>query len=150
METLHIELGASRRLTAWVVVMHVFAGVMLWLSALPPWLAFASMPMLTGSLVFYLRGPCLRLSSGAIVSVSLHPDCRCEFQTKNGEYHDALLLGSSFVAPYLTVLNLRPAGRLARHAVILPDNVDAEAFRKLRVLLKWRCGLKTLTPGELF
>jgi len=35
---------------------------------------------------------------------------------------------------------LKPAGsRLAKHLVILPDAIDAEDFRRLRVWLKWRC-----------
>jgi len=70
----------------------------------------------------------------------LDADCRCEFQTLAGVWHEAVLLGSSFVAPHLTVLNLKPAGgRLAKHLVILPDAIDAEDFRRLRVWLKWRC-----------
>jgi toxin CptA len=142
-ETLHIDLGASRRLTAGMAAMHVFAGAMLWLSSLPLWLVLPVMPPLAGSLLFYLRRECLRLSPTAIVSFTLHPDCRCEFQNKNGERHEAVLLGTSFIAPYLTVLNLKPLNhRLARHVVILPDNVDAERFRKLRISLKWRCSEK--------
>jgi toxin CptA len=140
MEPLHIPIGASKRLTAGLILMHVFAGAMLWLSTLPLWLVVPAMLALAGSLAFYLRR-----SNTAIVSISLHhdgrSDCRCEFQTKDGELHEAALLGTSFVAPYLTVLNLKPANsRLARHVVMLPDNVDGENFRKLRVLLKWRCG----------
>ena len=141
METLHIELAPSKRLTAGLMAMHGFAGAMLWLSSLSMWLVWPAMPALAGSLVFYLRRECLRLSPAAIVSVSLYPDCRCEFQTKDGSRHEAALLGTSFVAPYLTVLNLKPSdSRFVRHVVMLPGNVDAEYFRKSRVLLKWRCG----------
>ncbi|MFA7240953.1 MAG: protein YgfX [Sulfuricellaceae bacterium] len=143
METLHIGLGPSRRLTAGLAAMHVFAGAMLWLSSLPMWLVLPAMPALAGSLAFYLRREGLRVAPAAIVSVSLYSDCRCEFQTLNGEWHEATLLGASFVAPYLTILNLKPFdGRLVRHVVMTPDNVDAEYFRKLRVLLKWRCNEK--------
>lgn len=143
METLHIGLGLSKRLTAGLIAMHVFAGAMLWMSLLPMWLILPTLSLLAGSLAFYLRRECLRLSPAAIVSVSLYPDCRCEFQTQDGEWHEAALLGTSFVAPYLTVLNLKPTdGRPSRHVVMLPDNVDAEYFRKLRVLLKWRCNEK--------
>lgn len=123
--------------------MHVFAGAMLWLSLLPLWLVLPATPALAGSLAFYLRRECLRRSKAAIVSVTLHPDCRCEFETKDGRRHEAALLGTSFVAPYLTVLNLQPSdSRLGRHVVIFPDAVDGERFRKLRVLLKWRCADK--------
>lgn len=143
MATLHIELGGSRRLTAGLIAMHGFAAAMLGLSGLPSGLVAAAIVPLAASLAFYLRREGLRLSPAAIVSVSLAADCRCEFHTRNGDSHEAALLGSSFVAPYLTVLNLRPSGaRLARHVVILPDGVGAENFRKLRVLLSWRCGEK--------
>lgn len=143
METLHVPIGASKRLTAWITAMHVFAGAMLWLISLPLWLALPAMPTLAASLAFYLCRECLRTSPAAIASLSLYQDCRCEFETKDGECHEAALLGTSFVSPYLTVLNLKPTeSRLWRHVVILPDNVDGECFRKLRVLLKWRCANK--------
>ena len=55
------------------------------------------------------------------------------------------LLGSSFVEPYLTVLELKPLEPLkswrrfsSRSVVILPDGIDAEGFRQLRVLLRWK------------
>jgi hypothetical protein len=36
-------------------------------------------------------------------------------------------------------LNLNANGeRLARHVVILPDAINSEDFRKLRVLLRWK------------
>jgi toxin CptA len=140
-ETLHIDLDVSRRMTALLAGLHGFAAAMPWLANLPAWLALAALPPLAGSLVFYMRREALRLSPAAIVALTLHPDCRCEFRTRDGKEHEAELLGTSFVTPYLTVLNLKPAGFfLQRHAVIVPDNVDAETFRKLRVLLKWRCG----------
>ncbi len=141
MEILHIGLRPSRRLTAALAAAHGFAAAMLWLSQVPWWLFFAALPPLAGSLIFYLRREALRRSPSSIVALSLHPDCRCEFRTRDGNEHKAELLGSSFVAPYLTVLSLKPEGGfLARHAVIVPDNVDAELFRQLRVALKWRCG----------
>lgn len=141
METLHIGLGPSQRLTAVLAALHGLAATMLWLSSLPGWLLPAALPLLAGSLVFYVRREGLRLAPAAVVSFTLYPDCRCEFQTRDGTVRAAELLGSSFVAPYLTVLNLQPADSLlVRHALMLPDNVDAETFRKLRVALKWRCG----------
>jgi toxin CptA len=47
-------------------------------------------------------------------------------------------LRDSLVTPYLTVLNVLPQGaRFSRSVVILPDSLDAESFRQLRVWLKW-------------
>jgi hypothetical protein len=44
----------------------------------------------------------------------------------------------SFVAPWLTVVRWRPLGaRLTRTLLVLPDMLDAERFRALRVALRW-------------
>ena len=44
----------------------------------------------------------------------------------------------SFVAPWLTVIRWRPAGaRFDRTIVVLPDMLGRDAFRRLRVLLRW-------------
>lgn len=53
-------------------------------------------------------------------------------------WQPAQVLDTSYVTPWLTVLNLRVEGkRLPRHVVLLPDACDAEALRRLRVWLKW-------------
>jgi toxin CptA len=69
----------------------------------------------------------------------------CTLETWRGDVIKCMLLGSSFVAPYLAVLELKPLGvrRLwqrfrTRSVVILPDGIDVEEFRQLRVLLRWR------------
>lgn len=140
METLTIAVGPSRRLAGLLVGMHGFAVVMFWLAPLPHWLAALLMPLFIGSAWHTLRRDGFRTQQGSLIALRLDADGRCEFQTRTGAWREAALLGSSFVAPYLTVLNLKPAGgRLVKHLVILPDAVDAEDFRRLRVWLKWRC-----------
>ena len=48
------------------------------------------------------------------------------------------IVEGSFVAPWLTVVHWRPLGaRFARTVLVLPDMVDAESFRRLRVILRW-------------
>jgi hypothetical protein len=43
------------------------------------------------------------------------------------------------VAPWLTVVRWVPEGaRFARVVTIVPDAVEAGAFRRLRILLRWR------------
>ncbi len=140
MDTLTIAVGPSRRLAGLLVGMHGFAAAMLWLVPLPHWFAALLMPVFLGSAWHTLRRDGFRTLPRSLMALRLDADCRCEFQTRAGAWHEAALLGSSFVAPYLTVLNLKPAGgRLAKHLVIFPDAVDAEDFRRLRVWLKWRC-----------
>ena len=141
MDTLTIAVGPSRRLAVLLAGMHVFAVAMCWLVPLPLWLSALLTALLAGSAWYTLRRDAFRTLPRSLVAVRLHTDDLYEFQTRAGAWHEALLLGSSFVSPCLTVLNLRPAeSRFVQHLVILPDAMHAEDFRRLRVWLKWRSG----------
>ncbi|MDD5241781.1 MAG: hypothetical protein PHG47_08700 [Sulfuricella sp.] len=139
METLTVAVGASRWLAGLLAGMHGFAAVMCWLVPLPLWFAVLLTVLLAGSAWHVLRRDGFRTLPNSLVAVRLHADGRCAFKIRGETWHQATLLGSSFVSPYLTVLNLQPEGkRFARHLVILPDAVNAADFRRLRVWLKWR------------
>lgn len=57
---------------------------------------------------------------------------------RNGDQLTGRLLQNSLMTPFLTVLNVLPPGAyLARSIIILPDSLDSESFRQLRVWLKW-------------
>jgi toxin CptA len=62
---------------------------------------------------------------------------RISFRTRHGEWRECELLPSSYVSPRLTILNLKPEGGRVRHVVLVPDNVDARDFRRLRTWLRW-------------
>jgi toxin CptA len=60
-----------------------------------------------------------------------------ELMTEGGCVHGELRSGS-FVAPFLTIIRWRPPGaRFDRTLLILPDMIDPDSFRRLRVLLRW-------------
>ena len=105
--------------------------------------------LLTVSLTLYLRYYVLLTSPGSVRGLELglerSDEMTCTLETQRGDRIACALLGSSFVTPYLTVLELKPLGgkkllqRLrARSVVILPDGIDADEFRRLRVLLRWK------------
>ena len=55
-----------------------------------------------------------------------------------GRARDGLVCDGSFVAPWLTIVRWRPAGgRFDRTFVVVPGMLEDEAFRRLRVLLRW-------------
>ncbi|MDO9102860.1 MAG: hypothetical protein Q7J20_10645 [Candidatus Nitrotoga sp.] len=57
---------------------------------------------------------------------------------RNGDQVTTRVLADSLVTPFITILNVLPQGSyLARSVIILPDSLDAEAFRQLRVWLRW-------------
>jgi len=61
-----------------------------------------------------------------------------EAEDGNGRLRGGELRPGSFVAPWLTVVRWRPRGAwFDRSIALLPGMVDADAFRRLRVILRW-------------
>ena len=63
---------------------------------------------------------------------------RVEGATITVDGTEGRIVDGSFVAPWLTIVHWRPQGaRFIRTLVVMPDAVDAQSFRALRVLLRW-------------
>jgi toxin CptA len=76
----------------------------------------------------------------SIVGLEVSEDCKVTILDRSGGTHERELMPSSFIAPYLTVLNLRRAGGWRpRTLILVPDRVAPDVYRRLRVLLRWRC-----------
>jgi toxin CptA len=140
-----LHLRSSFRLASILSLAHLSASALLWPLMLPLAVKLAAIGSLAFSLAIYLRHYALRTSPGSITSLALADDMTCTLHTRDGQYIACVLLGSSFVAPYLTVLELKPLAptrwwhRLRSYSVvILPDAIDSEEFRRLRVLLRWK------------
>ncbi len=58
-------------------------------------------------------------------------------QNGEGEWQDVEVLGDSLVSLALIVLRYRHEAQHVRTLVLLPDSVDAESMRRLRVSLRW-------------
>ena len=81
----------------------------------------------------------------AATAIEISSDNMLSVQTRDGAWSECEVLGTTYVTPYLTVLNLRPAdGRAVRRIVILPDSAHPEDFRKLRVWLRWKESTQTI------
>ena len=79
-------------------------------------------------------------------SLALNAKGELTVSTKDGSEQQITVLPSSFVTSYLTVLNYKVQGKYwQRSIVLLPDNVDTEAFRQLRVWLRWGRQTSVLT-----
>lgn len=138
---LDLKLRPSRTLAFLLAVAHLLSLLAVWLLPLVPAIQIGGNLLLAASLGFYLRRDGLLAAAGSIQQLRLDPECNCTYQTRNGTWQDARLLGSSMATPWLTVLNFSTGkSRLARHVVIFPDSADTESLRKLRVLLRWKCG----------
>ena len=135
---LKISIKPSRRLALLLCLAHVAAAGAVLAIDLPIWLKILLVLLICASCAAYSYSTALLRSGGAVVGLEIGDDDALSFQTRRGEWREGTLLGSSFVSPYLTILNIGTAGRFfARHVVIMPDGIDAEDFRRLRVRLRW-------------
>lgn len=152
-----IRLKPSMRLAVILSLAHFSAIGLLWPLMLPAVVQLAGSAILALSLFFYLRHYALLSSPASVTGLELSDEMTCTLELRRGERIACTVLGSSFVAPYLTLLELKPlkcrestkphshSVRMkrwrrffARSIVILPDAIDAEQFRQLRVLLRWK------------
>ena len=144
-----IKLRPSLWLAGMLTAMHGITSALIWLLPLDLWLKIAAVLLILTSLIYHVRRDAMRTSRNAILALKISPECRCNAQVWSGDWFEAQLLSTSFVSPYLTILNLRlDHARLVKHVVILPDAIEAEQFRELRVLLRWRCGKELARPSS--
>ena len=136
---LPLRIKASRLLAVALLLAHG-AAMACTVVFLPGW----SMPgmvatAIAASLVFHLRRDALQWSGEAVTELILKDDARCELTLRNGETLTGTIEGSTFVAPLLTVINVRPDGPGRRRAAILmPDSAPAQDLRRVRVWLRHR------------
>ena len=128
-------------MTAILVLAHGAAIAMVVLAGMPPWLELIAIAALVASLVFDVRQTALLRAPDAVIALEITPDDKFSIRTRRGGWIECEVLGSTYVISFLTILNLKgiDSGRNKR-AVILPDSLDAEDFRKLRVWLRWKRG----------
>ena len=137
---LKVEFGRSRSLALLFALAHGFAILLLPWSGLPVW---AGWVLGVGVVLSGLHAITLyawQLRKTSIAGIELTDDCRLRVRNLAGQWLDAEIHPSSFVTPYLAVLNYCVEGRrVLSHLLIVPDRVDADGFRRLRVWLRWRC-----------
>ncbi len=126
---------------AYLVLGHFIAAICVLSVPLLPWLKLLLLSLLLASLLYSLRHQVWRTWPFSIVALQFEQDGTVFMQYRNGNFLEAQVLGSSFVAPYLSIILLKSKqGWFARSVVLLPDMLAPELFRTLRVWLKWRLG----------
>ena len=133
-----ISLRPSRILAATLVLAHGVAIAMIVMAGMAPWLDALAIAALVASLVFSVRQSALLRATDAVIGLEITSDDKFSIQTRRGGWIECEVLGSTYVISFLAILNLKrtDSGKIT-HAVILPDSLDTEEFRKLRVWLRW-------------
>ncbi|OIQ81376.1 hypothetical protein GALL_368600 [mine drainage metagenome] len=135
---IHLALRTSQRLALLLGIVCVSVMLLIALLPLPPWAAILGALALLCSTGYECSRHAWLRTPQAITALEV--DARGELRcfSRAHDWCAAEVLGSSFVTPKLTVLNLRLKGRrLVQHVVLLPDAVEREQFRRLRVWLRW-------------
>jgi toxin CptA len=138
---LRLTLKPSPQLSTWLLFSHLTAVLCVLIVAMPRWLQALLTLTLLCNLIYTVSYQALRRWSTSIVGLQFERDGAVFVEYRNGAVRAARVLGSSFVAPYLTIVLLKPEQRwLTRAVVIVPDAVEPDLFRQLRVWLKWGIG----------
>ena len=143
----NIRLKSSTYLALLLGAAHCIAIGLVLILPLPRWLTLVAIPVFGISFGYYLRRNALLVAPNSITALEIKEDRACVLETRNGKQINCVLLPTSYVSASLTILNLKIEGKLlAKHVIILPDAVNAEDFRKLRVLLRWKFKAKSVAP----
>ena len=136
---LRIRLTPSRLLAAVLILAHAAAIVVVVMVELPQWLKVVAIALLIAQCAVVVRRQALLRGANAATAIEITSDHRINVESRSAGWCEYEVLGSSYVAPYLTVLNLRQSGtRVAKHVLLLPDSLNTDDFRKLRVWLRWK------------
>ena len=135
---LRLEPRPSRWLLAVLLIDHLGAVAALWpLSLLPTPLRVLLTLLILLSLIWTLRRQGWLGSVPAIRRLTWQADGDWLLESGRGENLEAGLLPSSYVHPWLVVLNLHVEGeRLTRSLTLWRDSLDPQSFRQLRARLK--------------
>jgi toxin CptA len=132
-----IPLKTSFILNGALLVMYLGAYRWLWLFDLDFLIKLVAFIAVSVGLVVHLRQYLFRNSRRAVMNMIWEERDQWQLETTTGEIISAKLQGSSYVNPWLIVLNFRPEeGGGMVSVVVMPDSVDSTTFRRLSVKLR--------------
>ena len=134
----HFKFHPSLYLALMLCCVHGAVLATLPLLALPAWSRLLLAGLVLLSLVYRLwRDACLRAPDSC--RELLLQEGGAVLTLRNGKLLRGAVAQDSLVTPYLTVLIITlPSRHVRRGVTVLPDSLDGEAFRQLRLWLKWK------------
>ena len=144
---LHIAPATSLRLGLFLCGTHLGALILIPFLPIEPMLQLAMGLLVSINLAHALRTHALRTNSYAIRSAEWDAEGEWILFMASGEKVSAQLKGSSYVQPWLVVLNFSIGRFLSRSLILLPDAVDPELLRRLRVRLRLEASKRLTVIG---
>lgn len=133
---LRLELGPSRTLATWLIVMHASPLFVLPLLQLPHWLKLLISFAVLYSLFDAWRRQVRRVHPDAVRTVQWTHTGHCYLTLNSGQQLVVSLSTQAFILPWMVVLHFKTPQRRFRYLLVLSDMLDAEVFRRLRVRLR--------------
>jgi toxin CptA len=131
------NLQPSVYFTIVLIASHGVALAVLAPLALPLWARILLASFVITSLLYHVWHDAWLLALSSNKTLLVDGDM-VQLVARNGDQVTARVLADSLVTPYITLLNVLPQGSyFTRSVIILPDSLDAESFRQLRVWLRW-------------
>jgi toxin CptA len=125
----------SLRAVVGLSMLHMAAVALVVLAQPPQWASLVMALLLLASWFTLRRHPAFGYGPKAIHHLILHAEGGWTVETARGERHEAELLGSSVVQSWIIVLNFRLNSGGSRSRVLVGDELDADALRRLRARL---------------
>jgi toxin CptA len=133
---LRLEPGRSVQLAGWLLAVHVTAMLLV------PWLPLPSLAQLAlgcallGNLLWIGSQHALRITRWSLRSFTWQIGPVCRVQLVSGVEFDAVLGPQAFVQPWLVILPYRVSRWRSHYLLLLPDMLDPDTLRRLRVRLR--------------
>jgi len=127
----------SRLLTLIICIGHGVAVAALEMIPMQTFALILLFAVLVWSVIYFLLRDALLVLPVSWIGLRLEDEHLILFN-RRGDALMGRLLRSSVVTPNLVILNIAiPNYRWAQNVVLMPDSMDDESFRQLRVALKW-------------
>lgn len=134
---LGLELAPSRRLAVFLALAHAGAVLLLPMTTLPVWADLVLAVPVAWSAWVTLRRYALLRASASVLGLRQGREGVWHLRLRDGREVEARLARGAFVHPALVVLSFRvPHAWRSWGVPILPDMVDADTHRRLRVRLR--------------
>jgi hypothetical protein len=131
---LNLELRPSRRLAGFLLAAHGGALALLPFTSLPLWAMITVGLAVLASLTRLLPRFATLGHPDAVTRLVWPAGDEWQLSSRGGQQDSGVLLPGAYVHPSLVILPFR-TGRGRRSVPILPDMLDADSFRRLRVRL---------------
>ena len=133
---LRLDIASSRMMGGWVMLVHAMPILLLPVLPTGNWLSLAVTAALLFSLVRSWRLQVSRHHPDAVCSMVWGEEKDCLLGLHSGGQEKVSMGAQAFILPWLVILHFNSRRRNMRYLVLLPDMLDRQVFRKLRVRLK--------------